>query len=101
MICCYYINQLGYGHEPKADFGLYLNDVWLSCKKCLCCLFTLLQTLCQMFIINAGPSFRFLWSTLKTFLDPKTTSKIHVCGSTFLPYVYSILVLNFIGTLKN
>ncbi|CAN6910848.1 unnamed protein product [Brassica oleracea] len=49
------------------------------------------ESLNRMFIINAGSGFRMLWSTVKSFLDPKTTAKINASIQNLFASFFSVL----------
>ncbi|KAJ0889988.1 putative CRAL-TRIO lipid binding domain, CRAL/TRIO domain, CRAL/TRIO domain superfamily [Helianthus annuus] len=59
------------------------------------------DTLCQMFIINAGQGFKMLWNMIQSFLEPKAKSKIHVLGtkykSTLLEVIDASELPEFLG----
>lgn len=62
---------LGYVYDRTSYGGFYTSH------SLLIRLF-LLQTLNQLYIINAGTGFRALWKVLKAFIEARTLAKIQV-----------------------
>lgn len=63
---------LCYVYDRTSDVSFTLATV---CSSVYC---FLLQTLNQLYIINAGTGFRALWKVLKTFMEARTLAKIQV-----------------------
>lgn len=63
------------------NVGKLARDVVIHISKIDSCNYP--EILNQMFIVNAGSGFRFLWSALKSFIDPRTAAKIQVLGDTY------------------